>query len=47
LNGTQLLVHADDVNLLRENINIVKRNAEALLDYTKEVGLELNAEKTK
>jgi hypothetical protein len=47
VNGThQLLVFADDVNLLGENINITNKNRETLLHATKEIGLEVNAEKS-
>jgi hypothetical protein len=38
-------IYADDVNLLGENINIKNKSTEALLGGSKEVGLEINAEK--
>jgi hypothetical protein len=48
LNRThKLLAYADDVNLLGDNIDTIKKNAESLFDAGKEFGLEINAEKTK
>jgi len=48
LNGThQLLAYADDVIILGESVHTVKENAEALVVATKEIGLEVNANKTK
>jgi hypothetical protein len=46
LNGThQLLVCADDVNLLGDNNDTIKRT-QKLIDASKEVDLEVNTEKT-
>src|SRR5215469_4290219 len=48
LNGThQLLAYADDVDILGGSVHTVKENAEALVAATKEIGLEVNADKTK
>ena len=48
LNSThQLLVHADDVNILGGSVHTIKKKAEALVVSSKEIGLEVNADKTK
>jgi hypothetical protein len=48
LNGThQLLVYADDVNLLGDNIDTINKNKQTLFDASKEVGLGVSTEKTK
>ena len=48
LNGThQLLVYADEVNILGGSVHTVKENAGALIVASKEVGLEVNVDKTK
>jgi hypothetical protein len=48
LNGThQLLAYVDDVNIVEENIHTIKKSMEALLNTSREVGLEVNPEKTR
>jgi hypothetical protein len=45
LNGTHQLLAYANVNILEENIHTIQ-NTEAVLDAGKEVGLEVNSEKT-
>jgi len=48
LNSThQLLVYADDVNILGGSIHTIKKNAETLVVASKKTGLEVNADKSK
>jgi len=48
LNGThQLLAYADDVNILGGSVDTVMKNTETLVAATKEIGLEVNANKSK
>jgi hypothetical protein len=43
----QLLVYADDVNTLGRSIHTAKKNTEFLVIASKEIRLEVNADKTK
>jgi len=43
----QLLVYTDNVNILDRSINAIKANAQALVAASKEIELEVKADKTK
>jgi len=43
----QLLVYADDVNIVGGSVHTTKENTKALVAASKEIGLEVNANKTK
>jgi hypothetical protein len=48
LNRThQLLDYVHDINLLGNSVNAIKENSETLLEAGTNIGLEINAEKTK
>jgi hypothetical protein len=48
LSGThQLLACVYDVNIVGKYVDIMRKNTEALLDASREVGLEVNPEETK
>jgi hypothetical protein len=47
LYGTLQLLANNDINIVGENADTIKKNAEALLDTSKEADLEVNTEKTK
>jgi hypothetical protein len=46
-NGTHQLVYTDDINLLGDNIDIIKKNTEIVINASKKVGLKINADKAK
>jgi hypothetical protein len=45
--GHQCLVYTDDVNIVGGSIHTIKKNTKALVVASKEIFLEVNAEKTK
>ena len=44
---TKWYTYADDVNILGGSIHTLKENAEVLVVATREIGLEVSADKTK
>jgi hypothetical protein len=38
--------HADDTKLLGENIDVIKKSTQTLIDASNKVGLEVNTEKS-
>ena len=47
MNGKyQLLVYADDINMLGENLQTIRENTEIFIKASKDIGLEVNSDKT-
>ena len=44
---TTFWIYADDVNILGGSVDTTKENAEVLIVASKEIGLEVNVDKTK
>ena len=48
LNGKyQLLLYADEINMLGENLQTFRENTEIFIKASKDIGLEVNSDKTK
>jgi hypothetical protein len=47
LYGTHQIIAYADVNLLGDDVDTINRNTETLIDFSKEVDIEVNVEKTK
>jgi hypothetical protein len=47
LNGTHQLLVCADVSLLGNSVNTIKENSGTFLEASNDIGLEINAEKTK
>jgi hypothetical protein len=45
LTGTHHILVYADINLLGNSVNTIKENTETLLEASRDVGLEINAEK--
>jgi hypothetical protein len=45
--GNQFLIYADEINLLGHNINTTKKNTEAVIDASNDVGVQVGTLRTR